>query len=335
MLRMGMLAEDPHLHSPEILNAIRQAGYEVDTMDNCRQWDEATLIGRLQTVDAAITGRKSPKIPNAMIGNFGRFKWLCHLHGTIRHLVEKPVVEAGLVVTNWGDAVSGVAEGAMTLLLACLKQLSELDHFTRTHEDRRLFQAFPCTLKGLDVGLYGFGPIGRHMARMAQAFGAKVAIYDPFARDIPPDIRVCGSLRELFSSCAVVSIHCGLNDATRGSVTRELLELLPEGGVLVNTARGAIVNEQDLADVLNAGRLWAGIDVIADEHGGDAWERTPLAQTPRTILAKHKIGSGKGYPPGFAPTPKLPDFAVENLRRFAAGEGLINVISADIYDLKT
>jgi glycerate dehydrogenase len=191
------------------------------------------------------------------------------------------------------------------------------------------------SLRKLPVGLYGYGPIGRHMGRMLQAFGARVSIYDPYARDVPAGVLQCATLRELFGTSVAVSIHCGLNDATKGSVTRELLDLLPQGGVLVNTARGAIVVEEDLAAALKAGRIVAGIDVIADEHGADAWQRSALAACPNVILTQHRVSGSRHYPPGYEPPRELPEFAVTNLEAFAAGKPLINVIAAEIYDLKT
>lgn len=330
--RLGILMGDCY---PENFWTPASEWYELVDLSAFKSWTPELMLEKLRSVDVAVTGRASPPLPLALAGNFGRLKLLCHLHGTIRHLVPKALIEAGLTVTNWGDAVAGVAEGAMALLLACLKQLAELDHWTRTHEDRRIYQMFPCTLHGTPVGLYGYGPIGRHMARMLMPFGPKIAIYDPYAKDVPPEIRVCPSLRELFATCPIISIHCGLNEATENSVNAELLDLLPQGGILINTARGGVVVEQDLADALNAGRLCAGIDVIADERGGDAWQRSPLAKAKNTILTHHRIGGGRGYPPGKAPAPTMPDFLRHNLQAFAAGGGLINAIPAEIYDLKT
>ncbi len=334
MKKLGILAADEHLRDKALWAAL--AGeYEVLDYSAWPTWDEATLLARLREVEVLVTGRKSPQLPAGLAGNFGHLKWVAHLHGTIRHLVAKPLIEAGLIVTNWGDAVKGVAEGAMALLFACLKQLPAMDHWSRTGEDRRTPRAFADTLSNADVGLYGFGPIGRHMGRMLEAFGATVAVYDPHATDLPPHVRRCATLRELFSTCAILSIHCGLNEATAGSVTRELLMLLPQGGILINTARGGIVVEEDLAAVVADGRIWAGIDVIADEHGANAWERTPLAKLANVILTRHKVGGQRPTAAGPPAKFELPEFLVRNLRAFADGEPLAHVITAGVYDLKT
>jgi phosphoglycerate dehydrogenase-like enzyme len=331
MKKLAILATDEWLKDPGVLAQLRD-GYEVLDYSDWRQWDGPTMLAKLRAVEVVVTGRHSPSLPAQLAGDFGNLRWLLHLYGTVRHLAAKSLVEAGLIVTNWGEAVAGVAEGAMALVLCMLKQLVTLNARVQGEPDRRIHQAYGPTLEGRDVGLYGFGPIGRHMARMLAGFGPKIAIYDPYATDVPEGIRVCKTLRELFATCQIISLHCGLNDQTRGSVTAELLALLPQGGIVVNTARGAVVDEEALASEVAAGRLLAGIDVICHEG---RWKESPLAGKSGAILTGHNVGGGKGYPPGQAPAPRLPDFAVKNLRAYREGSPLIHVVTAAEYDLKT
>ena len=331
MIALGVLAGDEYLKDPQTRAQIGE-GYEVHDFSAWRSWDRATLIEKCRSVEVILTGRASPTLPMELAEDLGRLRWLLHLHGTIRHLVDKKLIEKGLVVTNWGDSVAGVAEGAMALLLCQLKQLVTLNRFVHGEPDARAWQAFAPTLNKLDVGLYGYGPIGRHMARMLEPFGARIAIYDPYARDVPAHIRVCSSLRELFATCPVISIHCGLNDQTRNSVTADLLALLPQGGIVINTARGGIVDEEALAKELAANRLLAGIDVIQNEKD---WRGSPLAPHPGAVLTGHKVGSGKGYPPDQNHKRQLPEHATRNLAAYRQKQPLQNVITADIYDLKT
>jgi phosphoglycerate dehydrogenase-like enzyme len=329
---LGILAADDQFRAPKILAQLT-AHFEVHDFADWRSYDPRTLVEKCRSVEIVLTGRSSPPLPRSLAKDFGRLRWLCHWHGTIRHLCDKKLVEAGLLVTNWGDAVDGIAEGAMALLLCQLKQLPALDALTkRQATDERIYQMFPCTLKGRDVGLYGFGPIGQHMARMLMPFGARVAIHDPYAKNVPRQIRRCETLRELFATCQIISIHCGLNKQTQDSVGRELLDLLPQGGIVINTARGGIVDEAALAEFVKQGRLLAGVDVIRDEG---KWAQSPLAPFRGAVLTHHQIGSGKGYPPGQAPNPELPDYIVHNLRAYRLGKPLVNVITPAIYDLKT
>jgi phosphoglycerate dehydrogenase-like enzyme len=331
MTSLGILAGDAVFKtaaSREFLSSL----FEVHDFSDWRSYDPVTLLEKCRSVDVVVTGRSSPRLPPGLAAHRGRLRYVCHLHGTIKHLVDKSLLEAGLIVTNWGNAVDGVAEGAMALLLCQLKQISTLNAWTKGAADERIHQTFPATLTGRDVGLYGFGPIGRHMARMLEPFEPRIAVYDPFAKYIPAQIRRCVTLRELFASCQIISIHCGLNNQTKMSVTRELLELLPQGGIVINTARGDIVDENALAELVAAKRLLAGCDVVHNEKN---WTSSPLAPLPGAILTRHKIGSGKGYPPGQEPEPALPDHAKTNLRAFAEGKPLIHVVTAEEYDLKT
>jgi len=333
MIKLGIFAADPLFQAPEIQTELRR-DFDVHNFNDWKQLDGAAQLARMRSVEVAMIGRSSPKFPVELAQDFGQLRYVCHSYGSIRPYIEKPLIEAGLLVTNWGDEVDGVAEGAMALLLCMLKQLVPLNAHAKGGADLRIHQAFRCSLKGLDVGLYGFGPIGRHMARMLEPFGAKVAIYDPYAKDLPPHIRRCDSLRELFSTCQAISLHCGLNAQTKDSVTRELLELLPQGGIVVNTARGEIVDEQALGELVGAGKLLAGIDVIRDEKKWD-WAGSPLAAHPGSVLTLHGIGGGKGYPPGQQPKPSLHEYVTYNLAAYRKGEPLINRITADLYDLKT
>jgi phosphoglycerate dehydrogenase-like enzyme len=332
MIPLVIVAEDGNLTNPEKLAALPDA-YDIRVVSDWRKLSERELLETLRQGEVAVTGRKSPRLPDALIDDPGRLKWLCHAYGTIRHLVTRAHIEAGLVVTNWGDSPRPVVEGALAMLLAQIKQLPAVDRYYKGGgEDDRVLQSYRPHLRGLDVGLYGFGPLGRQMERLLRPLGAKVAIYDPYAEDIPRGVRVCKTLRELFETCPVISIHCGLNDQTRDSVTRELLELLPQGGLVVNTARGGIVDEDALADLVGNKKLLAACDVIRDESN---WPGSPLARHSGAMLTGHRVSMGRGWPAEDRPQMPIPEYVIDNLRRYAAGEDLRNIIPAEIYDLKT
>jgi phosphoglycerate dehydrogenase-like enzyme len=332
MIRIGILASDPMYSSPAN-RALLERDFAVHDFSDWLSYDAAQLLQACRSVQILLTGRSSPALPLALTEDFGRLEYLLHAFGTIKHLCPKALIAAGLTVTNWGaEAAPRVAEGAMTMLLCMLKQVVTLNAQTKGGVDTRIPQAFPCTLVGCDVGLYGFGPIGQAMASLLTPFGARIAIYDPYASDVPADIRRCATLRELFASCAIVSIHCGLNAETENSVTGELLDLLPQGGILINTARGTIIDEEALAARIAAGRLLAACDVIRDES---RWADGPLAPLSGAVLTHHSIEWGKGYPSGEEPLPTLPTHLLDNLQRYRAGLPLHNVISAEAYDLKT
>jgi D-3-phosphoglycerate dehydrogenase len=332
-MRVGLLFADPY--DLQVI-AGQLPGLELLHWPDCRELATEELLRRCRSVAAVVTSRQSPPLPTELIQDRGHLRLLAHCHGSVKHLVQQGHLDAGLLVSNWGEEVFGVAEAALALTLMCLKRLPWLDRLVRSdwQDDRRIHEVFPLSLRGRDVGIYGYGPIGRAYAGLVQAFGGRVAIYDPYATAVPAEVRVCASLDELFATCQVISIHCGLNDATRGSVNAARLALLPQGAVLINTARGPIIVEDDLVAALQARRLVAGLDVIENEK---RWAQSALSACDNAVLTGHKAANGgKGRPPGEPAPPRgLPDFVVRNLRALAAGETLINLIAPHEYARKS
>jgi phosphoglycerate dehydrogenase-like enzyme len=311
-------------------------GIEFEVWEDCLAWEEDTYAQRLREVTAIVTGRQSRMLPESLIQDRGNFQAVFHCHGGVRGLVSLAHLESGILISNWGFQAGGsVADSALMLLLACLKQLRGLHAWSVSgkEEDPRIYQNYHASLFGGKVGLYGFGPIGKKMAALLEPFHPKLAIYDPYATDVPEDATICESLEELFDLSDMVSIHCGLNEYTRNTVTGDLLDRLPQGGVLVNTARGEIVDEDALAERVHAGRLLAGLDVI--RGGGAYWGKTPLVGTTNAILTGHRASGGKGWDPGLQGPKLLPDFVVHNIKALVAGEPFVNLITPEKYVLKT
>ena len=121
-------------------------------------------------------------------------------------------------------------------------------------------------LAGKQMGVVGFGRTGSAVARLAKAFGMTVAAYTSKPQEELPEGVVRMSLDELFRSSDVVSLHCPLTADTHHLVNAERLALMKPSAILINTARGPIVDEQALADALNSGQLYAaGVDVLTEE----------------------------------------------------------------------
>ncbi len=331
MIPLVLLAEDRGLNAYQNIEAIPD-GYHVQPVPDWRGLPEPELLKLCRSAEVIVTARRSPRMPDALIDEPGRLRWVCHLYGTVRHLVRREHIEAGITVTNWGDSQRPVAEGTVALLLAQLKQIVALDRYCRTGVDERAWQDYSPNLRNMRVGLYGFGPIGRQVGEMLHALEAKLVVYDPYAEEMWHGVQRCDSLEELFDSCQAVCVLCGLNDQTENSVTRDLMLRLPQGGVLVNTARGGIVDEEAAAELAGQGRIIVGADVIRNERD---WPGSPLAKVPNTTLTHHVVGPGKGYTPGREPVRPLPEYVTENMQRYLDGRPLIYTISAEQYDLKT
>ena len=121
-------------------------------------------------------------------------------------------------------------------------------------------------LQGKKIGIVGLGNTGYNTARIAIGFGMKVHAYTSKSRlQLPPEVRKM-ELDELFATCDIVSLHCPLTEETRELVNERRLKLMKPSAILINTGRGPLVNEQDLANALNNGTIYAaGVDVLSTE----------------------------------------------------------------------
>ncbi|MBC8325406.1 MAG: D-2-hydroxyacid dehydrogenase, partial [Verrucomicrobia subdivision 3 bacterium] len=164
-------------------------------------------------------------------------------------------------------------------------------------------------LHGLTLGLVGYGAIGRAVARIGRAFGMKILVHTRTVRDEPDTQFV--DRDTLFREADVVSLHCPLTDENHGFVNAALLEQMKTGAFLINTGRGPLVNEADLAAALAKGRIGgAATDVLSTEPPPAG---NPLLTAPHLIITPH-IGWATR-----AARARLMEIAVENLRAFLAG----------------
>ncbi|MGF1427315.1 NAD(P)-dependent oxidoreductase [Kitasatospora sp. LaBMicrA B282] len=194
--------------------------------------------------------------------------------------VELPAAGAhGVTVTHTpGSNAAGVAEFALAQLLALTRRLAE--HNTTSHQGSWPGSVPPAReLSELTLGIVGLGRTGRALASRAEALGMTV-------RGIGRD----GDLRRLLTTCQVISLHLPLTAGTRGLIGRAELSLLQPGALLLNTARGGIVDEQALADALRDPThplAAAAVDTFEHEHAAFA---SPLFGLPNALLTPHVAG---------------------------------------------
>lgn len=160
--------------------------------------------------------------------------------------------------------VNPAAEHSWLLLMACARRLRPaIHHVERGGWDRSLFPGL--MLRGRTLGVIGCGRLGQWMARYGTAFEMRVLGHDPRLKEWPPGIEQSG-LHDLLKQSDFVSIHVPLNDETRSLVGRAELAVIKRGAILINTSRGAIVDEAALIEALKDGRVASfGFDVLADE----------------------------------------------------------------------
>lgn len=316
----------------EFVRQLRQMG-ELEIREHAEELSDDARASLIRATDVLLTSWGATAVPEVIADDPGRLGYICHLNGSVRSIVPRSVVAAGVPVTNWGDAPANrLAEAAFALLLAVLKDIPGRVDTTRSGGWTPGPSVYGGTLEGLKVGIYGLGVIGRRFAEMLRPFHPRIRVYDPYVADLPEGIERSPSLADLFEGSSAVVIHAALSDETRGSVTTKHLALLPDHGILINTARGAIVDQRALFAELESGRLRAGLDVLdpdllAYDH--------PARQWKNVILTAHDLGKIRSLPGAPHALWKFHRYALENLQRFKAGDPLEHLVTLDRYDRST
>lgn len=229
----------------------------------------------------------------------------------------------GIVVTNIpAYSTASVAQMAFAHILnICL----QVQHYTEEVRDGRwtsspdfCFWDTPLMeLSGKKLGIVGLGHTGYATARIAIGFGMEIYAYTSKSHfQLPPEIKKM-ELDELFRECDIVSLHCPLTEQTRGMVNAARLKTMKPTAILINTGRGPLVNEQDLADALNNGTIYAaGVDVLSQEP--------PRADNPLLHARNCYITPHIAWASGEA-RERLMQIAVDNLNGYVTGKVVNNV----------
>jgi D-3-phosphoglycerate dehydrogenase / 2-oxoglutarate reductase len=201
----------------------------------------------------------------------------------------KAATEHGIPVTIIGDINSrSVAEHTLALMLAVAKQLLPYDRATRGKSWEIRQSLAPIDLAGRRVLVVGFGRIGRRVARLCQAHEMSVSVFDPYVDDADVAGAGCtpvGDLDAALAEADCVTLHAPANEETAMLLDRQRLAALKPGAMVINTARGPLVDAQALAEALAEGRIYgAGIDVYAKEPPEDDH---PLFAAERSVLTPH------------------------------------------------
>ncbi|MBM4149879.1 MAG: hypothetical protein FJ224_12685, partial [Lentisphaerae bacterium] len=301
LLHIAHGAPDGNIWTDAFRHALGDIGDLAVVTDGAAQ-DEENRAALIRSADVLLLGWGSAAVPSSIAADPGRLRYICNITGEMKRWVPPEIVDSGLPITNWGDAPAApVAEGAMTLLLAVLKDL----HLRIQTVRRDGWHLDPAqtggSLEGLNVGIYGCGAIGRTFVGLIRPFKAVLRVFDPHATEVPPGCERVSSLEQLFDASEAIVIHAGLNPETHRSVTADLLRRLPLHGVVINTARGGIVDQEALFAELASGRLRAGLDVLDPDalpegHPARCWENC--------ILTCHHVA--QGWPADGKPATSLP-----------------------------
>ena len=234
----------------------------------------------------------------------------------------------GIYVCNCrGVNARAVAEHTVMLMLCCLRDVINgyQDVLEGRQNDKKVWYMKTGALRELGdctVGFVGYGAIGREAARLAKAFGARTLYYKPHPGD--EDYAEYCSLDELLRQSDIVSLNLPLTAETENMADREFFARMKKGAILINTARGGLVNSADLLEALTSGQLsCAGLDVLDHEpvQTDHILVTAPEAVRKKIIFTPHIAGVSAG---AFARTYKI---ILENIRRVQSGERPMNVVN--------
>jgi D-3-phosphoglycerate dehydrogenase len=187
---------------------------------------------------------------------------------------------------------NAVAEHALHLMLCVSRKAVLADNIVRRGDFSARLDLMGFELRGKTLGLVGLGRVGVRLAEIcAAAFGMTVLVFDPYvdAQRYNGPAKLCASLDDLLPQADILSLHAPATEATRNMINAERIAAMKPGAVLVNTARGVLVDEPALADALTRGHLaGAGLDVFVEEPPA---ADSPIANAPNTVFSPHVASS--------------------------------------------
>jgi phosphoglycerate dehydrogenase-like enzyme len=291
---------------------------------------EALASPRLGEVEVLLTGWGSLSLPPEVLTRMPSLRLVLYAAGSVRHLLSPEFWARGIRIVSAADANNEpVADYTYAAIVMGLKGEHQNEaHFRRVrgyHPDQSRLGIY-----GRTVGLVGFGSIGRKVAARLQALKTRVLVFDPYLSEA--DARAHGAERvetlgDLFERSRVVSVHApwipGVND---GMIGRSELESLPQGAVFLNTARGALVDEEALVAVLRERPdLLANLDVT---HPEPPVADSPLWELPNVKLTGHIAGSI-----GTERT-ELGALVIDELERWLDGEPLQHEVTQEVAETR-
>ncbi len=259
----------------DAVHARLQRDYAAVLNPDDRVYGRDELIARCQSADAVLPCHSEIFSAEVIAALPDRLKVIANHSVGVDHVDLAAAKAKGVIVTNTPDVLSdATAEIAILCMLGAARRGSEGDRMVR--EGRWDFWS-PAFMVGTQVtgkrfGVIGMGRVGQVAAERARGFGMAVHYHN--RRRLPPELERGAvyheTVEELLPHCDVLSLHCPATPQTTGLIDDRTLALLPDGAVLVNTARGALVDEAALLRALTSGKLFAaGLDVFVTEPGGN------------------------------------------------------------------
>lgn len=313
---------------PEEVREYLEERFDVEYSPLDRQLTRQEFKEFTKDKEAVMTGWGSVSIDGEMVEN-SALKLIVHTGGSVGSLVNREIYEKGIRVLSGNDLYAdSVAEGVIAYMLVALRKIP--DYLSEVKDGGWRIEGTESEgLLEQSVGIIGMGAISKRVIKLLQAFRANIKVFSSYPIDedyLKAYHLKQTTLEDIFSSCKVVSVHSSLNEKTRGMIGKEHFELMRDGAVFINTARGQIVREDELIEALKENRFRAVLDVYCQE---------PLAldselRTLRNVYCMpHKGG------PTADRCPAITKALADNMCKFLRGEKMELEISSEYVNRMT
>ncbi|MCX7598051.1 MAG: hydroxyacid dehydrogenase [Armatimonadetes bacterium] len=304
---------------PEVFRALCEE-FDVQVNETGRQLTAEEISAHLADFDAVITGWGTPPFSAEALEKARRLRLIAHSAGSVKHLfpedtVQRLLIPRGVVVFSANEAIAlNVAESAVGLLIMASRRWPDFI-FAIRHSGAWRPSGVPMNgqyLRGATIGIVGASAVGREVIRLLAPWDVKIIVYDPYLpKDAAERLGVeCVGFNELFERADHVSIHAPATPETQHMVGADQLRRLRDGAVIVNTARGSIIDHDALYAEARTGRIFAALDVTDPEP---LPPDSPLRRLDNVYITPHISGAGHyGY---F----KIGEMTLQALRDFFAG----------------
>ena len=300
----------------------------LESLGNVKVYDRTSLTDVNETVEriggAEIVFTNKTPMPMEVFERCPNIRYVGVLATGYNIVDVKAAKEHNVSVTNIPTyGTDAVGQFAIALLLEICHHIGHHDRAVHAGEWEKnpdwCFWDYPLIeLAGKTMGIIGFGRIGQATGRIAKALGMTVIANDEYPNEKGAEIAEYVTRDELFARADVISVHCPLFPSTEGIICKENIEKMKDGVIILNNSRGPLVVEQDLADALNSGKVYAaGVDVVSTEP---IKSNNPLLFAKNCIITPHISWAPKES------RKRLMDIAVNNLEEFLKGTP-VNVIN--------
>ncbi|WP_331376662.1 hydroxyacid dehydrogenase [Sinorhizobium chiapasense] len=304
--------------TPELLTRFDSLGRVLD-QHPMTDFGDTRANRLLAETEILVTGWGAPLFDRAALAAAPHLRLIVHAAGTVKGLIDDCVFDAGVAVSHAAEANAvPVAEFTLAAIIFAGKQVFRFRDFYASDRDRTrtyLLQGQPIGNYRRTIGIVGASRIGRRVIELLRPFDYQVLLYDPLVgRDAASALDVEKvDLDTLMAHADIVSLHAPSLPETRHMIDARQLSLMKDGATLINTARGALVNEAALIERLKTGTINAVIDVT---HPEVPERDSPLYDLPNVFLTPHIAGAV-----GLERT-RLGEMAADEITRFIEGKPL-------------